>query len=64
MFLRGLEAIALPLAMFGSWLLWGSTTGPWGAGTRKSAGAELAHRRPTIWRWSSITTPARCAGAC
>ena len=24
--------------MFGSWLLWGSTTGPWGAGTRKSPG--------------------------
>jgi DnaJ domain len=38
MFLRGLEAIALPLAMFGSYLLWGSTTGPWGASTRKSRG--------------------------
>jgi DnaJ domain len=38
LFLRGLAAIGIPLAMFGSWLLWGSTTGPWGASTRKSAG--------------------------
>jgi hypothetical protein len=38
MFLRGLEAFALPLAMFGSYMLWGSTSGPWGASTRRSAG--------------------------
>ena len=38
LFLRGLEAIALPLAMFGSYMLWGSTSGPWGASTRRSAG--------------------------
>lgn len=39
LFLRGLAAIAVPLAMFGSWLLWGSTTGPWGAGrARKTPG--------------------------
>jgi hypothetical protein len=31
MFVRGLEVI-------GSYLLWGSTTGPWGASTRKSRG--------------------------
>src|SRR5438105_4165405 len=36
--LRGLEAVALPLAMFGSYLLWGSTRGPWGASTRRSKG--------------------------
>ena len=38
LFLRGLEVIALPLAMFGSYLLWGSTSGPWGARTRPSKG--------------------------
>jgi DnaJ domain len=37
--LRGLEAVAVPLAMLGSWLLWGSTSGPWGlGGARKSPG--------------------------
>jgi len=37
--LRGLEAVAVPLAMLASYLLWGSTSGPWGAGrARKSAG--------------------------
>jgi len=38
MLLRGLEVIALPLAMFGSYMLWGSTSGPWGRSTRRSAG--------------------------
>ena len=28
--LRGVEFIAVPLAALGSWLLWGSTSGPWG----------------------------------
>ncbi len=37
--LRGLEAVAVPLAMLASWLLWGSTSLPWGAGSaRKSPG--------------------------
>jgi hypothetical protein len=37
--LRGLEFVAVPLAMFASWLLWGSTSGPWGVGgARKSPG--------------------------
>ncbi len=37
--LRGLEFVAVPLAMFASYLLWGSTSGPWGAGSaRKSPG--------------------------
>jgi hypothetical protein len=37
--LRGLEAVAIPLAMLGSWLLWGTTSGPWGlGGARKSPG--------------------------
>jgi len=37
--LRGLEAVAIPLAMLASWLLWGSTSGPWGLGrARKSPG--------------------------
>jgi hypothetical protein len=35
--LRGLEAVAVPLAMLASWLLWGSTSGPWG-GARKTPG--------------------------
>jgi hypothetical protein len=39
LFLRGLVPIALPMAMFGSWLLWGSTRGPFGGGSaRKSPG--------------------------
>jgi hypothetical protein len=38
LFVRGLEVVALPLAMFGSYLLWGSTSGPWGASMRRSAG--------------------------
>jgi hypothetical protein len=38
MLLRGLEVIAVPLAMFGSYLLWGSTRGPWGGSTRRSSG--------------------------
>ena len=37
--LRGLAPVAIPLAMLGSWLLWGSTLGPWGGGrARKSPG--------------------------
>jgi hypothetical protein len=37
--LRGLEFVAVPLAMFASWLLWGSTSGPWGVGgARKTPG--------------------------
>jgi len=38
LFLRGLAPIAIPLAMLGSWLLWGSTLGPWGGSARRSAG--------------------------
>jgi hypothetical protein len=38
LFVRGLEVIAVPLAMFGSYLLWGSTPGPWGASSRRSKG--------------------------
>ncbi len=38
LFLRGLEIIAVPLAMLGSYLLWGSTSGPWGASARRSKG--------------------------
>ncbi len=34
--LRGLAPVAIPLAMLGSWLIWGSASGPWGA--RKSQG--------------------------
>ena len=39
--LRGLEFIAIPLGMFGSWLIWGRTLPPWlgGAGSaRRSPG--------------------------
>lgn len=38
LFVRGFEVIAVPLAMFGSYLLWGSTSGPWGASSRRSKG--------------------------
>lgn len=38
LFLRGLSVVAFPLAMFGSWLLWGTTV-PWGGGrVRKTPG--------------------------
>jgi hypothetical protein len=36
--LRGLEVVAIPLAMLGSWLLWGTTSGPWGRSTRRTPG--------------------------
>lgn len=37
--LRGLASVAVPLAMLGSWLLWGSASGPWGGGSaQKSPG--------------------------
>ncbi len=37
--LRGLAPVAIPLAVLGSWLLWGRTSGPWGGGgARKSPG--------------------------
>lgn len=39
LFLRGLVPVAIPLAMLGSWLLWGTTSGPFGVGrVRKSPG--------------------------
>ena len=39
--LRGLEAVAVPLGMFGSWLIWGRTLPPWlggGGNARRSPG--------------------------
>jgi hypothetical protein len=39
--LRGIEAIAIPLAMLGSWLIWGQTLPPWlggGGSARRSPG--------------------------
>lgn len=39
--LRGLEFIAIPLGMFGSWVLWGRTLPPWlggGGSARRSPG--------------------------
>jgi hypothetical protein len=38
LFLRGIEFVAVPLAMLGSWLLWGSTSGPFGLSGRKTPG--------------------------
>ena len=38
---RGLEAIAIPLGMFGSWLIWGRPLPPWlggGGNTRRTPG--------------------------
>jgi hypothetical protein len=39
--LRGIEVLAIPLGMFGSWLIWGRTLPPWlggGGSTRRSPG--------------------------
>lgn len=39
--LRGLEVIAIPLGMFGSWLIWGRTMPPWlggGGNARRTPG--------------------------
>ena len=40
LFVRGIEPLAVPLAMFGSWLLWGGAVPPWlgGGNTQRSAG--------------------------
>jgi hypothetical protein len=41
MFMRGLAPLALPLGMFGSWLIWGRTMPPWlggGGNARRSPG--------------------------
>lgn len=41
MFMRGLAPLAAPLAMFGSWLIWGRATPPWlggGGNARRSPG--------------------------
>jgi hypothetical protein len=39
LFMRGLASVAVPLAMLGSWLLWGTTSGPWlGGGRQKTPG--------------------------
>jgi len=35
LFVRGMLPIAVPLAMLGSWLLWGTTAGPWAVGSRR-----------------------------
>jgi hypothetical protein len=44
LFVRGLSAVAVPLAMFGSWLIWGSNAPPWlgggGSGTPSSGQAS------------------------
>jgi hypothetical protein len=41
MFMRGLAPLAIPLGMFGSWLIWGRTMPPWlggGGNARRSPG--------------------------
>lgn len=41
LFMRGLGAIAVPLGMFGSWLIWGRTAPPWlggGGNARRTPG--------------------------
>jgi hypothetical protein len=41
LFMRGMAPIALPLGMFGSWLIWGRTMPPWlggGGNARRSPG--------------------------
>jgi hypothetical protein len=41
LFMRGLAPLAVPLAMFGSWLIWGRATPPWlggGGNARRSPG--------------------------
>jgi hypothetical protein len=41
LFMRGMAAIAIPVGMFGSWLIWGRTTPPWlggGGNARRTPG--------------------------
>lgn len=41
LFMRGLAVLAIPLGMFGSWLIWGRTTPPWlggGGNARRTPG--------------------------
>lgn len=41
LFMRGLAVLAIPLGMFGSWLIWGRTTPPWlggGGNVRRTPG--------------------------
>lgn len=38
LFMRGLGAIAVPLATFGAWLIWGGASAPWGGSASKSPG--------------------------
>lgn len=41
LFMRGMAPLAIPLGMFGSWLIWGRTIPPWlggGGSTRRSPG--------------------------
>src|SRR5262245_33160609 len=41
LFVRGLGVLAVPLGMFGSWLIWGRTMPPWlggGGSTRRTPG--------------------------
>lgn len=41
LFMRGLAVVAIPLGMFGSWLIWGRTTPPWlggGGNARRTLG--------------------------
>lgn len=47
LFLRGLAPIAVPLAMLGSWLLWGRTTGPF---------FGMGSARPTPGQTSRVVT--------
>ena len=42
LFVRGLLPVAIPLAMFGSWLLWGTTSGPFGAGNANKSPGQIS----------------------
>ena len=62
---RGLVGYAMSLATLGSWLLWGARrilrAFP---GARRSPPGRPRACAPSIWRSSSITTPATSAAAC
>jgi hypothetical protein len=42
LFLRGFLPVAVPLAMLGSWLLWGTTSGPWAVGSRRKSPGQTS----------------------
>ena len=61
---RGLVGYAMSLAALGSWLLWGhgGFSGAASRAARRSRRGRPRAWRPSTWRSSSTTTPARSRG--